>query len=421
MNNKKTKTYSVRVEPSLMNKVHQYLDISKANGSKISKTKFFNDLLEEFFYNKLLEKGFLELETPYYINTTELMEKRVVNAATEKPSSDLKNQMIIFKVPNNLDSWNNKYKTFCSEKPSHHEGIKPILALFQLNKRTDTIKIIYHVFKINYHPEDNKETSLEVSILSPEEVEIFLNQYPEEIAEELLIEFKQLEKDVDENLASGLTPFEVFKKYNDPSFARMLHYNQNINNTANLLSSIANNFFDVITEASIESNKIYEDFTKDLEEKGRDNFTLEDVEKYENRIIENKLNMVKGLRNYDTNLNIRDSKTLKKANKILEENPDNPIFEMIDSINEYLTEVNNSEEPIPTEEVQKTISNKLTEIAFNVKEDSNISPEFILKLFEGTDLNENVLDIFSIMANAESEEEYIKEVNKLAEKLNLNI
>lgn len=40
MNNKKTKTYSVRVEPSLMNKVHQYLDISKANGSKISKTKF---------------------------------------------------------------------------------------------------------------------------------------------------------------------------------------------------------------------------------------------------------------------------------------------------------------------------------------------------------------------------------------------
>lgn len=416
MTNEKTKGYTVRFKPSAMDKVHKYMKISK-----ISKTKFFDELLEEFFNNKLLEKGFLELETPYYVNTSELIKKRMVNATTEKPASDLKNQMIIFKVPNNLDSWSSKYETFCSENPNHHEGIKPIFALFPQEDGNETIKILYHVFKIDYPHEGIKKTSLEVSILSPEEVEIFLNQYPEEIAEELLIEFKQLENDVTEDLDSGLTPFEVFKKYDDPSFTRMLHYNQNINNTISLVSSIANNIFDVLADASTEIENISEDFNKDIDEKGRDNFTLEDVEKYENRIIENKLNIVNGLRNYDSNLTSRDSKTLEKFNKILEENPDNPIFDMIDSVNEYLTEVNNSEEPVPTEEVYRTINDKLAEIAFNVKEDSNIDPDFILKLFEGTGLNGNVLDLFSIMANAESEEEYIEEANKLAEKLNLNI
>ena len=242
MSNEKTRGYTVRFKPSAMDKVHKYMEISN-----ISKTRFFDELLEEFFNNKVLEKGFLELEIPYYVNTSELIKKRAVNATTEKPASNLKNQMIIFKVPANLDSWSNKYNTFCSERPNHHEGIKPIIALFSHEDGTEYVKILYHVFKITYSHDGIKETSLEISILSPEEVEIFLNQYPEEIAEELLIEFKQLENEVSEDLISDLSPFEVFKKYDDPSFTRMLHYNQNINDVVNLFSSIANNLFDVIS------------------------------------------------------------------------------------------------------------------------------------------------------------------------------
>lgn len=416
MGNEKTRGYTVRFKPSAMDKVHKYMKISN-----ISKTKFFDELLEEFFNNKLLEKGFLELETPYYVNTSELIKKRKVNATTEKPASDLKNQMIIFKVPNNLDSWSSKYETFCSENPSRHEGIKPIFALFPHEDGTENIKILYHVFKIDYPHEWIKKTSLEVSILSPEEVEIFLNQYPEEIAEELLIEFKQLEKDVTEDLDSGLTPFEVFKKYDDPSFTRMLLYNQNINDAVNLFSSIANNLFDMMTEASIEANNISEDFTKDLEEKGRDNFTFEDVEKYEGRIIKNNTAVLDGIKNLDSNLKGRDSKTFEKFNRILEENPDNPIFNMLDKTIEQLTEFNNLEEPVPTEEVYKTISDNLMEMAFNVKEDSQLDPDFVVGLFDGTDINKDILELFSIMANAEYEEEYIEEANKLANKLNLKI
>ncbi len=416
MSNEKTRGYTVRFKPSTMDKVHKYMEISN-----ISKTKFFDELLEEFFNNKLLEKGFLELETPYYVNTSELIEKREVNATTEKPASNLKNQMIIFKVPANLDSWNSNYNTFCSERPNRHEGIKPIVALFSHEDGTETIKILYHVFKINYPHDGIKETSLEVSILSPEEVEIFLNQYPEEIAEELLIEFKQLETEVFEDLNSGLSPFELFKKYDDPSFTRMLHYNQNINNAVSLISSMANNFFDMMADASIEANNISEDFTKDLEEKGRDNFTLEDVEKYEDRIIKNKTAILDGIKNLDSNLKGRDSKTFEKLNRELEENPDNPLFNMLDKTIEQLTEFNNLEEPVPTEEVYKTISNNLMEMAFNVKEDSNLDPDFIVGLFDGSDINKDVLEFFSIMANAESEEEYIEEAKKLADKLNLKI
>lgn len=416
MSNEKTRGYTVRFKPSAMDKVQKYIEISN-----ISKTKFFDELLEEFFNNKVLEKGFLELETPYYVNTSELIKKRKVNATTEKPASNLKNQMIIFKVPTNLDSWDSNYNTFCSEHPNRHEGIKPIIALFSHEDGTETIKILYHVFKITYPNEGIKETSLEVSILSPEEVEIFLNQYPEEIAEDLLIDFKQLENGVSEDLTSGLSPFEVFKKYDDPSFTRMLHYNQNINDVVNLFSSIANNLFDVMSEASIEANAISEDFTKDLEEKGRDNFTLEDVENYEDRIIKNKTAVLDGIKNLDSNLKGRNSKTFEKLNRTLEENPDNPIFNMLDTTIEQLTEFSNLEEPVPADEVHKTISNNLMAMALNVKEDSNLDPDFIVGLFDGTDINKDVLELFSIMANAESKEEYIELANKLADKLNLKI
>ena len=414
MSNEKTRGYTVRFKPSTMDKVHKYMEISN-----ISKTKFFDELLEEFFNNKVLEKEFLELETPYYVNTSELLEKREVNATTEKPASNLKNQMIIFKVPANLDSWNSNYNTFCSERPNRHEGIKPIIALFSHEDGTEYVKILYHVFKINFPHKGIKETSLEVSILSPEEVEIFLNQYPEEIAEELLIEFKQFETEVFGDLTLGLSPFEVFKKYDDPSFTRMLHFNQNINDAVSLFSSIANNIFDRIKETSIEANNISEDFNKDLEEKGEDNFTLEDVEKYKNRIIKNETAVLDGIKNLDSNLEGRDSKTFEKVKRALEENPDNPIFNMLDKTIEQLTELNNLEEPVPTEEVHKIISDNLIEMAFNVKEDSNLDPDFILGLFDGTDINKDVLELFSIMANAESEEEYIAEANKLVDKLNL--
>ena len=38
--------------------------------------------------------------------------------------------------------------------------------------------------------------------------------------------------------------------------------------------------------------------------------------------------------------------------------------------------------------------------------------DFILGLFDGTDINKDVLELFSIMANAESKEEYIEAANK---------
>ena len=60
-----TKAYTVRFKPSLMAKVEAYVGLVKANKEakepSLSKTKFFNELLEDFFSNKVLDKEFIEL------------------------------------------------------------------------------------------------------------------------------------------------------------------------------------------------------------------------------------------------------------------------------------------------------------------------------------------------------------------------
>ena len=415
----KTVSYQIRTKPSLKDKTDKYIELinsHKEEGEKkLTKTQFFNELLENFFYNRLLEKGFIELEDPQYINTTELIKNRSVHATTEKPSSDVRNQMLILKIPTNLDSWSNKYNTFCSKEPNSHEGIKPYVALVKTDEGTDSIKIIYHVFKIFYYYHDGvKGASLEVSILSPEEVEIFLNQYEEEIAENLLREFKQFEEDVAADIDSGLTSFEIIKKYDDPTFLRMLIHNQNINNAVSLVSSLSSIIFDNLVESSEEFNNISKDFYKELEEKGSDNFTSEDFEKYEQRVAENTSNTFNSFNIDEVDLNVRDSKTLNKFNEVLEENPDNPLTNLVDNLLNEVTEMADSEEPIPNETINSNVLDTVVDTAMSVKNEGLINPELMIKLLEGSDMNEDVLEYFKIMSSAESKEDYL---NKIEPKL----
>ena len=417
MNEKeKSKSYQVRIDPSLTDKVEKYVNLIKTNKDKkepsYSKTKFFNELLEEFFSNKVLDKEFIELQKPYYVNTKLLMEEKFSYATTEKPSSDLKTQMVIFKVPNNLDTWNKEYRTFCSEKPNLHEGIKPYLALFNTDKGMK-LKIIYHVFKLSFNKEVTPDTVLEVSLIFPEELEIFLNQYEEEVAERLLYSFIEFENNVASDLDSGLTPEEVFKRYDDPTFFRMLTYAQNIDSTINIFSKAVNTMLEIVAEASTNEDIITEEFKQHMEEKGIEKPSLKDIEGYEGQILKNE-NLVKnGLEKFENGLNSRESRAYIDLANMLEENPDNPFYNILDNINESLKEFDSSEGNVSTNEALENISTIATKEAINLRDNSNMNPETILGFIKESDVPEEVKKAVAVMCFSESEEEYSKKIKEI--------
>lgn len=384
----------------LIREFDKYLEQINKNrtSNKVSRLNFFSNAIKRELAGKVLTNDYITLKEPQYINTTDLLTNKKAEATTEKPSSDLLNQMVLFKVPNNLDKWNNNYNTFCSEDERHsHEGIKPIVALLGSDKN-NKIKILYHVFKLDifYNDTTNKKLQeyfhLEVSIIEPEELEIFLNQYPEEIAESLLEEFKAFEEEVANDIDSGLTNKEISNKYFEPSVLRMLNYNQNVENAVDLVNNVANTLFSSI-------NKILP-ITKEVHEKGVENLTTEELEEYEEKL--DKSNAVQNLFNLKSFLNIRNLKTLHKVNKELKENPDNPVTKMLDNVTTTLEEAIDNPEANP-EEVVKDVAKYMAEESLKIKE--GVDTEFITSTLENSNANEEFVEMFSGMAEAESVED----------------
>lgn len=384
----------------LIKEFDKYLEqINKHRTSKkVSRLNFFSNAIKRELAGKVLTNDYITLKEPHYINTTELLTNKKANATTEKPSSDLLNQMVLFKVPNNLDRWNNNYNTFCSESERHsHEGIKPIVALLGSDKDNE-LKILYHVFKLDifYNDTDNKKLqeyfNIEVSIIKPEELELFLNQYPEDIAEDLLEEFKAFEEDVANDIISGLSNKEISNKYFDPSVLRMLNYNQNVENAVDLVNNMANTFLGSI-------NKILP-ISKEVYEKGVENLSTEELEEYEEKI--DKSNAIQNLFNLKSFLNIRNLKTLHKVNKQLKENPDNPVSKMFNNVTSTLEEAIDNPEVNPEEAVVDVVKH-MAEETLKIKE--GVDTEFITSTLEDSNANEEFVEIFSGMAEAESVED----------------
>ena len=86
------------------------------------------DLLEELIYKELegrvLTKGFIIPEKPFYFNLEELLTEGTVKASINKPSTDFNKYYTVKKIANNLDSKNSNFRTYCyNDNKALHKGI----------------------------------------------------------------------------------------------------------------------------------------------------------------------------------------------------------------------------------------------------------------------------------------------------------
>lgn len=333
------------LEESLVNEIDFYVKLVNEHKSKneknISRVDLIRNHFKDLLADKVLTNDFITLERPFYFNKHELITKGIAEATVEKPSSNLKNQYIIYKVPNNLDKWINKFNSYCTEK-NVHEGILPYIDVVE-DKGAEKNVINYFIFKLKTKRTSNivgritTETYITVNYIPSEDLELFLNQYEEDLAEELLATFSSLEKViVKDRTEEGLTAMEVYKKYNDFEVLRELSLDQKLNKIGRSFSNILNIVFNSIREGENNIDVFSEEFNEKMEP---DKLTLA-------------IKIVKIILQRD--LSSKDSKIFDKMLAILEENPDN-LSILIDSNLEYLEEVNGSEEGVPKKEVQDTL------------------------------------------------------------------
>lgn len=243
-------------EPDLVNKLNKYCSLTETN-----RTKFISDLIESELKGKILTNDFIELEKPFYFNLKELLEKGTVEATTEKPSSDLYNQIIIKKVPNNLDSFEEDLKTFCFDNNSKlHKGIitfnykdlvyydKEVgyneeteeVKTIKLNKYV--IKTVNLVFDYSFSvPDINKligfeKDTLKISSITSNELPVLLDNDSNSA-----VVLKELEK-----VKDGITKDFLYKmlsncflwKYNNTDVLNYFHLEKNPYHVYNILGAV---------------------------------------------------------------------------------------------------------------------------------------------------------------------------------------
>lgn len=133
-------------DPDLVNKLSEYSTLTG-----IKRTELVSKLIAKELEGKVLNNKYISLETPFYFNYKELLEKGTVLCSSSKPVTNIKDTYIIKNVPNNLDKVikDKNYFTYGFENnPEIHKGIifssddyyeeKPKYLVFELNKNRDT-------------------------------------------------------------------------------------------------------------------------------------------------------------------------------------------------------------------------------------------------------------------------------------------
>lgn len=148
-----------RINKGLVDKAKEYKELTGT-----STVELVEDLLTDFFKDKVLDNNFIELEKPFYFDFKELTAKKIVKASSELPISNLETCFIINKVPNNLDNWNAEEKTYCSDNPSIHKGIYIYYnILFDSENYFKIRKIIEKTLILKY---DSSKKELEISLVN---------------------------------------------------------------------------------------------------------------------------------------------------------------------------------------------------------------------------------------------------------------
>ena len=157
MTEEKNKPFYIKFKPSLMEKVEDLIEVANSGNSnkpKLTKAGFFNELLSDYFENKVVTKEFIVPEDVFYFDLEELLKEGTITATNNVPSSNFENYNIVNKIPNNLDSFNPEFNSYCYNNTLElHKGLFifylfsseaiPIPLVFNYNRKEEELIITY--------------------------------------------------------------------------------------------------------------------------------------------------------------------------------------------------------------------------------------------------------------------------------------
>ena len=129
-NTKEKKSTAVKLYKNDYKLLSDYVQMLKDNNIKndkgyiITRGEIIHHALKNVFQNKILINDYITLDKPFYFNMNDLINNKSVEASQDIPIKDLENTYIINKIPNNLDSFNKDYETYCfNNQLNSHRGI----------------------------------------------------------------------------------------------------------------------------------------------------------------------------------------------------------------------------------------------------------------------------------------------------------
>ena len=156
-----------RINKGLVDKAKEYKELTGT-----STVELVEDLLTDFFKDKVLTNDFIELEKSFYFDFKELVHKKIVKASSEVPISNLETCFVVNKVPNNLDIWNAEEETYCSGNPSIHKGIYIYYnILFNSEDYFKISKIFEKTLILKY---DSSKNELEISLVNYNDLYLYV-------------------------------------------------------------------------------------------------------------------------------------------------------------------------------------------------------------------------------------------------------
>lgn len=138
-----------KVTPSLNAALVDY-----ANLIGITKIELLEEMITKELEGRVLTKGFIVPDKPFYFNLDVLLTEGTVKASTNKPSRDFNKFYMVKKITNNLDSKTAEFRTYCyNDNKNLHKGIfiyyifskeaKPVPLVFDYNSESNDLTISF--------------------------------------------------------------------------------------------------------------------------------------------------------------------------------------------------------------------------------------------------------------------------------------
>lgn len=166
------------------------------NDNKPTRQDYIIKLIEDDLKGLILDNTFIELDNIYYLDGVELKKNKKA-VATPEIISNHKNAFVITEIPNNMDTFNKEFRSYCfNGNKNRHAG--------------------YHIFNdIHYcFKYDSEEKTIEVAIVDPDDMKYYVEN--DELKEKLIED----NSFVMNGLKDGISTTKLFKTSSRPILHR---------------------------------------------------------------------------------------------------------------------------------------------------------------------------------------------------------